>query len=211
MPRGFSEGERATIQAQLLEQGQKFLSTYGLRKTSVEDLTGAVGISKGAFYLFFPSKEDLFFTIFEQFEADYRMHLLQLVAEDGTSPETRLRAFFQQAFSLWRTNPLFRHFGREEFMYLTRKLPAERLQANLHDDTAFAAELLARWRETGIDLRITPQEFTGLMRALFFVSLHADDIGLDVYPATIDLLTNLLARHFGGPSAAQGDADHDQS
>jgi AcrR family transcriptional regulator len=37
----------------LLRQGSTFLTTYGIRKTNVEDLTRAAGISKGAFYLFY--------------------------------------------------------------------------------------------------------------------------------------------------------------
>ncbi|GAB4212371.1 MAG: TetR/AcrR family transcriptional regulator [Roseiflexaceae bacterium] len=191
MPRGFTETERAQIQARLLEQGRSFLATYGVRKTSVDDLTAAVGISKGAFYLFFPSKEELFFTIFEQLEASYQTELLTLLERAEGPPRERLRAFFTHAFSLWRSSPLFRHFGREEFDYLARKLPPERLANNLHRDEHFVAALLERWRAQSIAIDIAPDLFTGLMRALFFVSLHAADIG-PLYPQTIELLIDTL-------------------
>ncbi len=202
MPRGFSDHEKEVIRAQLLEQGRRFLTISGLKKTSVEELAHAAGISKGAFYLFFPSKEELFFTIFEHWEADYQAELLRKAGGLAGSPRERLEAFFQHAFSAWRTSPLFQHFGQGEFAYLARKLPPERLQAHQADDDRFAEELLGVWRATGIVVPFSPQEFTGLMRALFFVSLHADDIGA-MYPSTITLLINLLADHIAEASAQQ--------
>ena len=192
MPRGFSESEKEHFRTKLLEQGREFLTTYGVKKTSVDDLTNAVGISKGAFYLFFPSKEELFLTIFDQLEADYQAELLRLARQSEGAPRERLATFFQRAFSLWRESPLFRHFGQEEFAYLARRSPPERLAANHNSDQRFATLLLARWRDQGLNIDISIQTFTGLMRALFFVSLHADDIG-DAYPATIDLLIDTLA------------------
>jgi AcrR family transcriptional regulator len=72
MPKGFTEKERESIHQQLLERGREIFANYGVRKTSVEDLTRAVGISKGAFYIFFSSKEELFLEIMEQFEARFR-------------------------------------------------------------------------------------------------------------------------------------------
>ena len=41
-----------------------------MRKTSVEQLTEAVGISKGSFYKFFESKELLFFTVLEDIHTE---------------------------------------------------------------------------------------------------------------------------------------------
>ena len=71
MPRGFSEREKEGIRDSLLDKGRAFLTTYGVKKTNVEDLTGAAGISKGAFYLFFVSKEELFFEVLGRFEDEY--------------------------------------------------------------------------------------------------------------------------------------------
>lgn len=56
MPKGFTDREKETIRAQMREKGRKLFEKHGLRKTSVDELTNAVGISKGAFYLFFELK-----------------------------------------------------------------------------------------------------------------------------------------------------------
>jgi AcrR family transcriptional regulator len=200
MPRGFTEQEKALIRQRLLEQGRLFLARYGLRKTSVEDLTRAAGISKGAFYAFFPSKEDLFFTIFEQFEADYQAALLAQVEATGEPAEARLRTFLQHALTVWRTSPLFQHFDKNDFDYLVRKVAPERTEAALRSDEAFAERLLQRWQASGLALTCSPAELTGLLRALFFVSLHAADIGA-TSAQTIALLRDLVARHLADAQA----------
>lgn len=60
MPRGFTESEKEKIREKLIGACQKRWSRYGYKKTSVEELCRKAGISKGAFYLFFESKEALF-------------------------------------------------------------------------------------------------------------------------------------------------------
>src|SRR3712207_797072 len=114
MPKGFSEREKAIIREKLLEKGRECFATYGIRKTSVEDLTDAAGISKGAFYLFFDSKELLFFEILGQFETEYHDDMVKVAESAVGTPRERITQFLNQAFSVWRTNPLFTHFNQEE-------------------------------------------------------------------------------------------------
>ena len=58
MPKGFTQHEKKLINERLLEQGNKQFSAFGLKKTNVEELARAAGISKGAFYLFYNSERD---------------------------------------------------------------------------------------------------------------------------------------------------------
>ena len=60
MARGFTERERENIKRNLLKVGKESWTRYGCKKTSVDELCRQAGISKGAFYLFFESKEALF-------------------------------------------------------------------------------------------------------------------------------------------------------
>lgn len=60
MPKSFTVQEKETIQMHLQDACRKSWTQYGYKKTSVDALCKQVGISKGAFYLFFPSKESLF-------------------------------------------------------------------------------------------------------------------------------------------------------
>lgn len=60
MARSFTEREKDNIKKSLQEACKQRWTQYGYKKTSVDDLCRQVGISKGAFYLFFESKEALF-------------------------------------------------------------------------------------------------------------------------------------------------------
>lgn len=60
MPRSFGEQEKENIRNKLVAACTDSWTRYGYKKTSVEELCQQVCISKGAFYLFFDSKEALF-------------------------------------------------------------------------------------------------------------------------------------------------------
>lgn len=60
MARSFTEREKENIRRNLQEACKQSWTQYGYKKTSVDELCRQVGISKGAFYLFFESKEALF-------------------------------------------------------------------------------------------------------------------------------------------------------
>src|SRR6476660_6259869 len=117
MPKGFSEREKSLIRAQLLAKGRELFASQGIKKANVEDLTRAANISKGAFYLFFNSKEELFFEILGQFADEYHANLIEAAARPGASPRQQVKQVLTQAFALWRTNPLFTSFNQEEFEY----------------------------------------------------------------------------------------------
>jgi AcrR family transcriptional regulator len=199
MPRAFSEREREAIREALLERGRGLFAAQGLRKTSVEELAAAAGISKGAFYLFFGSKEELFFTLLEQYEARYQATLLEQIARPELPPRARMAALLERALAMWRAEALFTRFSRDEYEQLLRRLPPERVAAHLAADEAFAATFAVAWAAQGAPLAAPPRLVAGLIRALFFVSMHADDFGADAYPEVIaDLVATLAARLIDG-------------
>ena len=60
MARSFSEREKENIRISLMDICKQNWTQYGYKKTSVDEICKQAGISKGAFYLFFESKEALF-------------------------------------------------------------------------------------------------------------------------------------------------------
>ena len=69
MSRSFSDQEKNMIRTVLLEKGRELFARHGLKKTAVGELTAAAGIAQGSFYVFFNSKEELYFEILEMEEA----------------------------------------------------------------------------------------------------------------------------------------------
>ena len=203
MPKGFSEREKELIRARLLENGRRAFSTYGLRKTSVEDLTRAIGISKGAFYIFYDSKEALFMDVVEGVERDFRRQVLAEVERPGPTPRARLKHILQVAFSLWKTTPILRQVTQVEYALLVEKMPPDRVQEHVQSDQEFIEELIRRCREAGILIKVGGEQISGLMYAIFFVSLHEDDIAPGMFPATMDVLLELIAAYCVGEVSAE--------
>ncbi len=86
MPKAFTDYEKNMIGERLLAQGYIQFSTRGLKKTSIEELAMAAGISKAAFYIFYESKEALFMDVVEQAEERFRSEVLAAIDLPGPSP-----------------------------------------------------------------------------------------------------------------------------
>ena len=84
LPRGSGE----YIKGRLIAEAQECLSLYGIRKTTVDDLVKRANIAKGTFYLFFESKEMLFYEVLcafhHQLEAEL-MEELESLSKDITA------------------------------------------------------------------------------------------------------------------------------
>jgi AcrR family transcriptional regulator len=201
MPKAFTKQEKKTISQQLLEQGRKHFAIFGLRKTRVEELCAAVGISKGAFYLFYESKEALFMDAVEEAERQFREEVLATINQPGPSPQARLFAVLHKAFTLWKTIPILQIFTHAEYEVLARRIPAETMQAHLESDRKFIEELIARCQQGGIPIQIQPQQLDGLLHALFFASLHEDDFGSGALADAIELQLKLTVAYSLGEVA----------
>lgn len=195
MPKGFTEAEKRTISKRLLEQGAKQFALYGLKKTTVEELAKAAGISKGAFYLFHESKEALFMDVVEQAELRYRQEVLAMVDQPGPTAQARLFAVLYTAFTLWKNTPILQLVTREEYEWLSRRVPAQKIQEHLQSDRGFTETLVARCQAAGIPITAPSEQIDGLLHAIFFSSLHEDDLGPDQVPAANRLLLRLVAAY----------------
>jgi AcrR family transcriptional regulator len=193
MPKAFNERERAAIEAALREHGRRLFAAQGLRKTGVEELAAAAGISKGAFYGFFASKEEFFFTLLEEYEATFQAELLAAIARQDLAPRERMAALLGRSLAVMRSEPLLTRLDQAEYAQLLRRLPPERVAAHLAGDDAFAERFVAAWAAQGVSLALEPQLVAGLIRALFFVSLHESELSPGIYPAVERELIALLA------------------
>lgn len=58
--------KRENTRARLLEAAEGVFAEKGLKRVTVDDLVGAAGFTRGAFYSNFSSIDEVFFTLFEQ-------------------------------------------------------------------------------------------------------------------------------------------------
>jgi AcrR family transcriptional regulator len=195
MPKAFSEHEKETLRAQMREKAKKLFEKQGLKKTSVDELTEAVGISKGAFYLFYQSKEELFLEILEELEIDFRSRIFDFSVSPQEDAHKLLGKLLKGALLTWDQYPLLKNFGMAEYEYLARKLPAERIQTHINQDNEFVNEFIKRIQRQGIAVKASPRVISNLMKSLFFISLHRDELDTNAYAESMTILADLIARY----------------
>lgn len=193
MPKGFSDHEKELIRARLLAAGYKQFSAHGLKKVNVAELAAAARISKGAFYLFYDSKEALFMDVAELAEQRLRREILAAVDLPGPSPRARLLAALKRTFALLQTIPILQFFTSSDYELLYRRIPAEKLQEHLTSDQAFFRELVARCRKAGIPIRVRPEEISRLLYPLVLAVFHGDELGQADLSGSTDVLLELVA------------------
>jgi len=201
MPKAFSDHEKETIRQQLREAGQRLFAVHGLKKTSVDDLTQATGISKGAFYLFYDSKEELLMEILEQIEVTMQTAILEFALQPEHNARANVRTLLTNLLVLWDEYPLLKQFGQEEYRLLVRKLPPARVQRHVDQDERFVRHFAEKFHREGIPMRIAPYLVANLFKSLFFVSLHRDELGNAAYAETMSVLVDLIAGYMTAGAA----------
>jgi AcrR family transcriptional regulator len=193
MPKAFTDYEKELIGERLLEQGYKQFSAYGLKKTNIEELAQAAGISKGAFYIFYASKEALFMDVLERTEERFRQEVLAAIDLPGPSPRARLFAVLKKAFDLLKTMPLLQFLTGSDYDLLFRRVPVETFHEHLTNDRVFIEELITCCRKAGIPVRASVEEISSLLYALVLTILHQDDLGPYTLDSALDIYLELVA------------------
>jgi TetR/AcrR family transcriptional regulator, transcriptional repressor for nem operon len=87
--------------ADLLAAGQAQFLAKGVAATSLEDITTEAGVSKGLFYLYFKSKEDLVLALQDEFSGEFAGRIRAAVAAE-TDWGARLDACVTASFGFYR-------------------------------------------------------------------------------------------------------------
>jgi len=194
MPRGFTDNEKKRIEENLIHEGEKLFSRYGLKKTSISDLTQSVGIAQGSFYKFFSSKEELYFEIVERNESEIKKKLLNKDIKNGKINKNILSNFLKKALDLIEEYPLIKNmYNNDEYQLMISKLPNDKIDEHINNDTDTLAPLLNHWQKTGSIKNYDIDAVSGVLRALFLLTLHKKEIGENNFDKTINLLINLIS------------------
>lgn len=142
----------------------------------MEELTKDAGISKGAFYQFFASKELLFFDIFEELSRTFQAHFLRVYSTDsGMKPAAlRLKQALLAGHEWVKENPAMQRFTNEDFMYLARKLPTERIIQHQQQDMLFFQTFAKQEQLQKECPQFRAEHLQDVMHAIFLLHLQKD-------------------------------------
>ena len=198
MPRAFSDHEKETIREQMHNQARKLFELHGLRKTTVEEIASTAGISKGAFYIFYDSKEELYLQILERIEQDIQSSIMEIAVLPNENTHENIKSLLRSFLLTMDAYPILKKINQAEIDYLVRKIPTERVLQHINNDEEFTRRFITKIMSEGIQVSASPRIVANLIKSLFFVSLYREDIGEEEYNELGDVLINLVAGHISG-------------
>ncbi len=198
MPKHFQAKEKEIIYHRLMEEGKKSWGLYGIKRTNIDEICHAVGISKGSFYSFFDSKELFFMEIREKSEQEIKEILMEVTLHHEGSSKERFIAALSEVFQEVRRHPWLISLmkNRGEYEQLLRKLPQERVEKHIAEDQEDIEKLMML---LGLDTEaVDIKTVATAIRALFFILLHEQELGKEHIESVINLLVEGLAERLFG-------------
>lgn len=186
----FTEEQNETIRAELIREARRCGVSVGMRKTSVEQLTEAVGISKGSFYKFFDSKELLFFAVLEDIHTECFAAAQKALRENEALPPDERASAAILAACRWLSGTQTFVFIENDADFLLRRLPQEVKSAHYHDDEVHIRALL---EESGLCPKGGIPLAAAAIRGLILTVSHQEHIGA-LYPQVLETLVRGACR-----------------
>ena len=188
----------------IMEKALELFAEQGFRATSVQEITERSGISKGAFYLSFKSKDELIMALIHKFLQEFITNIDHLVSE-GASDQL-LYNFYEYHFERFLKQSGFAkifmkeqaHFLDEEFITQIsgyNELMRESILTML--EKVYGEKVL----ENKYDLVYT---ITGLMKSYMEILL-LNDLPFDAKEIAASLVekTDILANHMSHPAVTE--------
>jgi len=101
---GADAAPSATTRQRLLQAATRVFARRGYHRATVDEIVAEAGISKGAFYFHFPSKEALFFHLVEHFATRMATDIQQAV-EQARGAQSRVEAALRAGVRTFSQHP----------------------------------------------------------------------------------------------------------
>lgn len=191
-PKSFSDTERKAIDQRLRAAAADCLNRYGVRKTTVDELVHLANIPKGTFYLFYPSKEELFFSLFlelhDKLQQDFLMRLSKVGADiDWQDLADALLAMCRETGDTFLVSLM----ASGELELIFRKLPPELVARHQGEDDGSMEQMFALLPQLSGK---NPEIYSAAMRGVFMLLLNKREIGEAVFDSALKVTVYGLCR-----------------
>ena len=141
----FTNYETEQLHKALLKETRRCAVTLGMKKTSVDQLTKAVGIAKGSFYKFYESKEMAFFAVLESIHTELYRVADQALRRNGGLPTSERAAGAVLAVCRRLSDTGDMVFIEHDAKLLLQRLPDDIKNVHYHDDETHIRLLLEKY------------------------------------------------------------------
>jgi AcrR family transcriptional regulator len=189
----------------ILEKALELFAERGFEATSVQQITERCGISKGAFYLSFKSKDELILEMIDFFMSQLISDIDQVVREVEHENE-RLYKFYYTAFhSFYKRSDFTKIFMKEQLHSFNKELIMK-----IHNYDQLMEDIILSMVERlyGEEIELIKFDLVYIIKG--FLKTYSEFFIFYPYPLDLDLLakslvekTNLLARQTTVPFISQ--------
>lgn len=181
MGKAFSADESEFIRQKLIESCKICWERYGYKKTSIAELASMVGISTGAFYAFYSTKELLFMETADYYSDQIVKAIMQNIPNNPTKIDLSeaVKILMEElSRNKWMLSM------QQDFELFMRRVPQDFLKNNQRKDLIDITEIV---RQFGIVPKVSVEEITAVMHTLS-VSVYFTDMIGEYYKRAMGLL-----------------------
>jgi AcrR family transcriptional regulator len=171
MGKAFSATEAEIIRKKLIESCKLCWERYGYKKTSIVELASMVGISAGAFYAFYSSKELLFMETADYYGNQITKAIVQNMPNNPTKYD--LADAVKMLMEELSRNRWILSMQQDSELFM-RRLPRGFLEKNQRKDLIDITEII---RQFGLEPKVSMEELTAVIHTLSVSAYFTDMIG----------------------------------
>jgi len=156
---------------ELVEAAGRLFISKGYEETAVSDIVREVKVSQGAFYYYFPSKEDVLVAVLKRNLELMEQDVETIARRDDLDETEKLNLIFNRFIQVGVSGKaIFSYIHQHKSATLHQKLAADNPFAKI---APLVAEVIARGKDRGLIQVEHPLETATLLLILLASSLHA--------------------------------------
>ncbi len=167
----------------LRQCAMELFSANGFKDTNVAEITRRAGVATGTFYLYYPSKEQLFMELYLEENLKLKKALMAQINADG-EPLQVIQTMMQANIAGMQANPILREwFNKEVFNKIEEHFIAENGLQQVNFLYTDFLEIIQRWQAQGkLRTEIEAEMIMALFSVIVVIDLHKDEIGVQYFP-----------------------------
>lgn len=191
MPKGFSEQEKNNIREKLINSCRESWEKYGYKRTNIDELCSIAGISKGAFYIFFGSKEFLFLETLSVIQKNlYTLVETILLKEQNKYGVSKA---LKAVYSEYDKSPFLYDTSSTDFTSFINKLSDDEKQSIFIDSLNGAKQMIDK---PFLILRINEEKALSILSSLLLIITNKNKMIYNHFEVFEFMLDNLINEIF---------------
>jgi AcrR family transcriptional regulator len=192
MPQIFDDEGRERVKTLLLENGYNLIKTYGLKKTSISDITKSSGIATGTFYNFFKTKEEFVYRIVV-YKREQSKNTLAELTSNGKIDRNAFKRYLSTLFT--SDNNIFVYLSDDEISQLKARWPEEywRSSSNDQNTVSHILDILEEHRP-----ECDWQVLSNMFKAMTLIGHGKDQLYSEKYEETINIFIDSIVSYVYG-------------